>query len=73
MAELAIFLIRAVSSFFLSIGGRACRFHPSCSAYSTEAFRRFSFTRASGLTARRVLSCHPFHAGGYDPLPARES
>ena len=47
-----------------------CRFEPSCSEYAIEAFRRFGVVRAMGLTALRLLRCHPLCDGGFDPLPA---
>jgi hypothetical protein len=48
--------------------GSQCRFTPSCSAYAISAFEKYGFFRALLLVARRLLRCHPFHPGGYDPL-----
>ncbi|MBI5014739.1 MAG: membrane protein insertion efficiency factor YidD [Deltaproteobacteria bacterium] len=47
----------------------ACRFYPSCSAYAMEGYRVYGFWKATRLTVFRLLRCHPFHPGGYDPLP----
>ncbi|MFI5893258.1 membrane protein insertion efficiency factor YidD [Actinoplanes sp. NPDC051513] len=46
-----------------------CRFYPSCSAYSLEALQKHGAIRGTGLTIWRLLRCHPFHPGGYDPVP----
>jgi putative membrane protein insertion efficiency factor len=45
-----------------------CRFVPSCSEYAIEAIRRYGALKGGILTAKRILKCHPFHAGGYDPV-----
>ena len=47
----------------------SCRFHPTCSAYATEAIQLHGVPRGSWLAVRRILKCHPFHPGGLDPVP----
>ena len=46
-----------------------CRFYPSCSAYAQEALAKHGALRGTGLTVWRLSRCHPFHPGGYDPVP----
>lgn len=46
-----------------------CRFYPSCSAYALEAVETHGAARGFHLAVRRLLRCHPFHPGGYDPVP----
>ncbi len=49
--------------------GQVCRYHPSCSAYALEAVTVHGSVRGSHLSLRRLLRCHPWAAGGYDPVP----
>jgi len=71
--RLAVVFIRVVSGFFHALAWRGCRFAPTCSEYAVEAFRRFSPPKALFLSLNRVMRCHPFCEGGYDPLSPRKA
>jgi uncharacterized protein len=49
--------------------GRSCRFFPSCSEYAVEAVAKYGAAKGGYLAIRRILRCHPWHPGGYDPVP----
>ncbi|HUN27634.1 MAG TPA: membrane protein insertion efficiency factor YidD [Steroidobacteraceae bacterium] len=69
MRRTAEFLIRLYQWTLSPLLGPRCRFYPSCSNYALTAIHRFGLARGSWLAARRICRCHPFHPGGFDPVP----
>ena len=69
MKRLLVGLIRAYQYALSPLRGPSCRFSPTCSDYACEALRRHGVFRGLWLGLRRLLRCHPWHPGGYDPVP----
>ncbi|MEJ5360020.1 MAG: membrane protein insertion efficiency factor YidD [Desulfobacterales bacterium] len=67
--DFLVLLIRLYQVAVSPLLGPSCRFFPSCSEYALLALRRHGPARGLWLAARRLLRCHPFHAGGIDPVP----
>ncbi len=67
-----IFLIRAYRYLLSPMLGVHCRYTPSCSQYAQQALETHGLLRGLWLTLKRVGSCHPWHSGGYDPVPGVE-
>jgi putative membrane protein insertion efficiency factor len=66
------FLIAAIGAYRWLVSpllGPVCRFHPSCSCYAQQSIGRFGALRGGWLAVRRIARCHPWHPGGYDPVP----
>jgi len=65
-------LIRLITVYQYTLSlliGNQCRFHPTCSQYTKEAIDKHGCLKGSWLGLRRVCSCHPWHEGGFDPVP----
>ena len=69
MKRLALGLIRLYQLTLSQAMLPSCRFAPSCSHYTYEAISKHGFLKGIMLGVRRLARCHPFHAGGYDPVP----
>ncbi|MFA6408702.1 MAG: membrane protein insertion efficiency factor YidD [Gammaproteobacteria bacterium] len=70
-SRIIIALLGFYRYFISPVLGSRCRFYPSCSAYAREAVERHGAWRGGLLALKRICSCHPFHAGGYDPVPKK--
>lgn len=71
MKTLLTFLLRFYQVAISPLMGPRCRFYPSCSNYALEALRVHGAAKGSYLAARRVCRCHPWNAGGVDPVPPK--
>ena len=67
--QVASGLIRGYQLLVSPLLPPSCRFTPSCSQYALEAVTRYGTLRGTWLAARRLARCHPFHPGGFDPVP----
>lgn len=70
LKDAAIWPLKAYQRYLSPLkGAPSCRFHPTCSSYAIEAIEVHGVLRGSWMGLLRVLRCHPFHPGGYDPVP----
>jgi hypothetical protein len=69
MKTVLVLLVRGYQVSFGQLLPPTCRYYPSCSIYAIEALNRHGAWRGGWLTLRRIGRCHPFRAGGYDPVP----
>ena len=71
MKYVLIALLRGYRAVISPLYGQVCRYHPSCSAYALEAVQVHGSIKGTWLAVRRLGRCHPWAAGGYDPVPSR--
>ena len=71
MRRIVILLIRLYQYLVSPVLGNHCRFHPSCSCYAVDALQQHGTLKGIYLTIRRLGRCHPWHEGGYDPVPEK--
>ncbi|HUR91907.1 MAG TPA: membrane protein insertion efficiency factor YidD [Gemmatimonadaceae bacterium] len=69
MGKLLILLVRGYQVGISPLLPASCRYYPTCSAYAVEAIERHGAARGGWLALRRIARCHPFRAGGFDPVP----
>ena len=69
VAWVAIFVVRLYQQLLSPLLPPSCRYSPTCSQYTLIALRRYGFIRGGWLGLKRILRCHPFRPGGYDPVP----
>jgi len=69
MRWLLLALIRAYQYLLRPLLGANCRFYPSCSDYAREAVEKYGALKGAWLALRRISRCHPYHPGGFDPVP----
>ncbi len=69
MQKILIKFVRGYRYLVSPLLGNHCRFYPSCSTYAEDALAAHGVWRGSWLALRRLARCHPWHAGGYDPVP----
>lgn len=69
MKKFLIFLIKIYRKYISPMKPPSCRFYPTCSKYAIEAIEKYGAIKGSFMAIKRILKCHPFHPGGYDPVP----
>ncbi|MBQ7037029.1 MAG: membrane protein insertion efficiency factor YidD [Clostridia bacterium] len=68
MKKVLLFCIQGYRKYISPLKKPTCRFYPSCSVYAMEAIEKYGACRGSFLAFRRILRCHPWNPGGYDPV-----
>lgn len=68
-ARAAIWIVRVYQRVISPMFPSSCRYHPTCSQYAVDALSRYGLIKGLCLALRRIARCHPFHPGGFDPVP----
>jgi len=68
MKAVIILIIRFYQTFLSPLKAPTCRFYPTCSQYALQAVEKYGVAKGGLLAIRRIVKCHPFHPGGYDPV-----
>ncbi|MGN7388043.1 membrane protein insertion efficiency factor YidD [Sporosarcina sp. SAFN-015] len=71
MKTILIGIIKTYQKIISPLTPPSCRFYPTCSHYGVEALQKHGALKGSWLTIQRILKCHPFHEGGFDPVPEK--
>ncbi|PWB51053.1 MAG: membrane protein insertion efficiency factor YidD [Nitrosomonadales bacterium] len=69
MTRILLFLVKAYQYLISPMLGPSCRYTPTCSEYAAQALKKYGALKGVWLSVKRVGRCHPWHDGGYDPLP----
>jgi putative membrane protein insertion efficiency factor len=69
LKHVALWILRVYKGVVSPLLPKACRFEPTCSVYSMQAIEKYGFIKGVGYGLKRLIRCHPFHPGGYDPVP----
>lgn len=71
MKKIFLILIHFYRRFISPMKPPTCRFYPTCSQYSLEAIETYGALKGGWMSVKRISKCHPFHPGGYDPVPKK--
>jgi len=72
LSKILVVLLKGYQWAISPLFGANCRFYPTCSQYAIEAVQEYGPFSGSWLSLKRLFKCHPYHPGGYDPLPGEQ-